>query len=153
MQTEVKNKQALGVNGVIAEANGEFLATIGGVLVADTTIGKPVGFGTGENEFINTGLTADKFVGFVTRTNFISSDNTPIEAYKGGDSVIVITQGNLYVKTPAIATQGQYVNCSADGVISFSDSATAPSGSFATGWRVKVGGAVGEVIEITTALK
>lgn len=153
MQTEIHNKQALGVNGTFAEGLSEYSATIGGVLVADTAIGKPVGFGTSENEFINTGLTDINFVGFVTRTNYINSELVPTENYKSGDSVIVATKGNLFITTQQEATQGQYVNCAANGAISFSDNATAPSGSFATGWRVKVGGAVGEVIEITTGFK
>lgn len=152
MQKEVKNIQALGVNGVIAEAQGEYLATIGGVLVADTAIGKAVGFGENESEFINTGLTADKFVGFVTRNNYIDSSETPTEIYKQGVSVIVITKGNLYLRAEADAKQGQYVLCKADGTISFSDT-NSGSGLFATGWRVKIGGTNGETIEITTALK
>lgn len=149
MQTQIHNKQALGVNGVISKAETQYLATIQGVLMQDTLIGAPVAFGTNENELVNTGITADNFVGFVVRDGFINSCETPTQTYKKGDTATIITKGNLFITAPADATQGQYVNVASGGGLSFSDSAGATS----CGWRVATGGASGEVIEITTTLK
>ena len=149
MQTQIHTKQALGVNGTISKAETQFLATIQGVLMQDTQIGTPVAFGTNENELVNTGITADNFVGFVVRDGFINSCETPTQTYKKGDTATIITKGSLFITAPADATQGQYVNVASGGALSFSDSAGATS----CGWRVATGGASGEVIEITTTLK
>lgn len=149
MQTQIHNKQALGVNGVISKAETQYLATIQGVLMQDTQIGSAVAFGTNENELINTGITADNFVGFVVRDGFINSCETPTQTYKKGDTATIITKGSLFITAPADATQGQYVNVAANGAITFGDTSAATS----YGWRVATGGASGEVIEITTTLK
>lgn len=148
MQTEIFTKQALGVNGVISKAETQYLATIQGVLMQDTQIGKAVAFGEQEGELVTTGITADNFVGFVVRDGFINSCETPTEIYKQGDTATIITKGSLFITAPADAKQGQYVNIASDGALTFSDSAGATS----YGWRVSTGGASGEVIEITTQL-
>lgn len=148
MQTEIYNKQALGVNGVISKAETQYLATIQGVLMQDTQIGKAVAFGEQEGELVTTGITADNFVGFVVRDGFINSCETPTEIYKQGDTATIITKGSLFITAPADAKQGQYVSVASNGDLSFSDSAVATS----YGWRVSTGGTSGEVIEITTQL-
>ena len=148
MQTEINKKQAVGVNGVISKAETRYLATIQGVLMQDTQIGKAVAFGTNENELVTTGITADNFVGFVVRDGFINSCETPTEIYKKGDTATIITKGSLFITAPADAKQGQYVNIASGGALTFSNSAGATS----YGWRVATGGASGEVIEITTQL-
>lgn len=149
MQTTIYNKQSIGINGTISKAETQLLATIQGVLMQDTQIGTPVAFGTNENELVNTGITADNFVGFVVRDGFINTENVPTETYKQGDTATIITKGSLFITAPADAAQGQFVNVASGGVLSFSDSAGATS----CGWRVATGGASGEVIEITTTLK
>lgn len=149
MQTTIYNKQSIGINGTISKAETQYLATIQGVLMQDTQIGSAVAFGTNENELVNTGITADNFVGFVVRDGFINTENVPTQTYKQGDTATIITKGSLFITAPANATQGQYVNVASGGVLSFSDSAGATS----CGWRVATGGASGEVIEITTILK
>lgn len=149
MQTTIYNKQSIGVNGTISKAETQYLATIQGVLMQDTQIGKAVAFGTNENELVTTGITADNFVGFVVRDGFINTENVPTQTYKQGDTATIITKGNLFITAPADATQGQYVNVASGGALTFSDSAGATS----CGWRVATGGASGEVIEITTILK
>lgn len=146
MQTEIYKNQSLGVNGDISKAETQYLATIQGVLMQNTAVGSAVGFGTNEGEFVNTGITAAKFVGFVVRDGFINSENTPIDEYKKGDTATIITKGSLFITATADAKQGQYVNIAANGALTFADSAGATS----YGWRVSVGGANGEVIEITT---
>ena len=149
MQTQIHTKQSLGINGQISKAETQLLATIQGVLMQDTQIGSAVAFGTNENEFINTGITADNFVGFVVRDGFINSCETPTQAYKKGDTATIITKGSLFIAAPANAKQGQYVNVASGGALTFSDSAGATS----CGWRVSIGGASGAVIEITTTLE
>ena len=148
MQTQIHNKQALGINGQISKAETQLLATIQGVLMQDTQIGTPVAFGTNENELINTGITAANFVGFVVRDGFINSCETPTQTYKQGDTVTVLTKGSLFITAPTDAKQGQYVNIASNGAITFTNS----SGEL-TPFRVVTGGASGEVIEITTILK
>ena len=148
MQTEIYNKQALGINGVISKAETQYLATIQGVLMQDTQIGKAVAFGEQEGELVMTGITADNFVGFVVRDGFINSCETPTEIYKQGDTATIITKGSLFITAPADAKQGQYVNIASNGAITFTNA----SGEL-TPFRVVTGGLQGEVIEITTILK
>ena len=148
MQTEIYNKQALGINGVISKAETQYLATIQVVLMQDTQIGKAVAFGEQEGELVMTGITADNFVGFVVRDGFINSCETPTEIYKQGDTATIITKGSLFITAPAAAKQGQYVNIASNGAITFTNA----SGEL-TPFRVVTGGLQGEVIEITTILK
>ena len=148
MQTEIYNKQALGINGVISKAETQYLATIQGVLMQDTQIGKAVAFGEQEGELVMTGITADNFVGFVVRDGFINSCETPTEIYKQGDTATIITKGSLFITAPADAKQGQFISVASNGDLSFSDS----PGATSYGWRVSIGGTSGEVIEITTQL-
>ena len=149
LQTEIYTKQGLGSVGQISKSEHAFLSTTSGVAVNDIAIGSPVAFGTNQGEITNANLTADNFLGFCVKDRLINSiDETDI--YPQGSNVTAITQGSVFIKAPAQATQGQAVNVNGNGVVSFG---TAGSGAFATGWRVSVGGEINEVIEITTTYK
>ena len=146
MQTTIYKEQALGVNGVISKAESQYLATFQGVLMADTAIGSAVGFGTDEGEVVNSDLTADNFIGFVVRDEFINSCVTPTEIYKAGRTATIITKGSLYIKSPIALTQGEAVKIGADGVI-------ASGGAITTGWRVETGCEADGIAIITTQFK
>lgn len=146
MQTEIYIKQALGINGVISKAESQYLATIQGVLMADTQIGYGVGFGEQQGELVNEDITADNFVGFVVRDGYVNSCETPTETYKQGDTVTVITKGSLFIKSEIALSQGDSVTIDATGKI-------VSGGAIETGWRVAIGCEANGVAEITTQLK
>lgn len=149
LQNEIYSKQALGNAGQISKAEHAFLATQTGVAVNDIKVGSAVGIGTNQGEITNTNLTADNFLGFCVKDRLINAVSDT-DIYPSGSNVTAITKGSIYIKAPATATQGQAVNITSAGVVSFG---TVGSGAFDTGWRVSVGGASGDVIEITTTYK
>lgn len=149
LQTEIYTKQGLGSVGQISKAEHSFLSTTTGVATEDIAIGSAVGIGAKQGEFIKSGLTSDNFLGFCVKDRLINSvDETDI--YPKGTNITAVTQGSIYIKAPTQAIQGEVVNVTPQGVISFG---AAASGAFATGWRVSVGGEANEVIEITTTYK
>lgn len=151
MQTTIYKEQALGVNGVISKAETQYLATIQGVLLRDAKVGDMVFFGAEEGtiDTVSRVNALSEFVGFIVRDGYVASCETPTETYKAGDTVTVITKGSLFLKVREgkDSLQGNYLNFNQS--TNDYDIGTEKNANF-LGWRVAVGGAEGEVMEITT---
>ena len=142
LQTQVLATQALGSAGQIYKAEHSFLNTVERVPTTDVTVGTFVQAGTLENEVIQASgvaITAG-IVGVVVKNDLVNSlTNTAV--YPKGKPVTIVQEGNIFISTSLIATQGDYVFLkTADGTLAFASTPTLADHTY-TGFRVDIGNA------------
>ena len=142
LQTQVLATQALGSAGQIYKAEHSFLNTVERVTTTDVTVGTFVQAGTLENEVIQASgvaITAG-IVGVVDKNDLVNSlTNTAV--IPKGNNVTVLTEGNIFIGTNLVATQGDYVFLkTADGTLAFASTPTLADHTY-TGFRVDIGNA------------
>lgn len=118
-------------------------------------VGQFVWAGTAQGLVMNsTSVATDKPLGLVERLidhfNYdVLSDGTMLIAE--GQTVTVVTEGDMYAVSSTAATYGQKVYANTkDGSISTNSTGQTVSNSVESNWWVKKGGAAGEVIIIGT---
>lgn len=154
LQTQVLGTQALGSAGQIYKSEHSFFNPVERVAISDVTVGTFVQAGTLENEVIGasgSAITAS-IVGVVVKNQLTNSiGNTDV--IPKGNNITVLTEGNIFIETSAIATQGDYVFLkTADGTLAFASTPTLADHTY-TGFRVDIGNgtATAGIIGITSS--
>ena len=154
LQSKVLKTMPIGSAGKIYKSEHSFLNTVERLPISDVTVGAFVQKGTLENEVTEaTGqaITAD-IIGVVVKNELINS-LTDTAVYPKGKPVTIVTEGNIFIATSAIAVQGQYVFLkTADGTLAFGNTATLADHTY-TGFRVDIGNATAAagIIGITSS--
>ena len=151
LQSKVLSTMPIGSAGKIYKSE---LNTVERLPISDVTVGAFVQKGTLENEVTEASgkaITAG-IIGVVVKNELINS-LTDTAVYPKGKPVTVLTEGNIFIATSAIATQGQYVFLkTADGTLAFGNTATLADHTY-TGFRVDIGNATAAagIIGITSS--
>ena len=154
LQTQVLATQALGSAGQIYKSEHSFLNTVERVAISDVAVGTFVQAGTLEGEVISANgvaITAD-IVGVVVKNQLRNSIGDTAVIPKG-NNVTVLTEGNIFIATDALAVQGDYVFLkTADGALAFASTPTLADHTY-TGFRVDIGNgtATAGIIGITSS--
>ena len=154
LQSKVLQTMPAGVRGEIYKAEHSFLNTVVRVPIDDVIVGYFVQKGTLENEVTEVSgkaITAD-IIGVVVKNELINS-LTDTAVYPKGKPVTVLSEGNIFIATSAIAVQGQYVFLkTADGTLAFGNTATLADHTY-TGFRVDIGNstATAGIVGITSS--
>ncbi len=154
LQSQVLKTQALGSPGQIYKAEHSFLNTVERVAIDDVVVGTFVQAGTLENEV--TGASGEAIttpiIGVVVK-NQLRNSTSDTDVIPKGNNITVLTEGNIFIATDAIATQGDYVFLkTADGDLAFASTPTLANHTY-TGFRVDIGNATATagVIGITSS--
>lgn len=154
LQSTVLQTMPVGVAGEIYKAEHSFLNTVVRVPTDDVTVGTFVQKGTLENEVIQASGEAitGAIIGVVVKNELINSISDT-NVYPKGKPVTVLQEGNIFIETSAIATQGDYVFLkTADGELAFASTPTLADHTY-TGFRVDIGNATATsgIIGITSS--
>ncbi len=154
LQSQVLGTQALGSAGQIYKSEHSFLNTVERVAISDVTVGTFVQAGTLENEVIAASGDAitTGIIGVVVK-NQLRNSIGDTDVVPEGNNVTVLTEGNIFIETSAIAAQGDYVFLkTADGTLAFAATATLADHTY-TGFRVDIGNgtATAGIIGITSS--
>lgn len=156
LQKSVNAKQPLGFAGQVAKAIHSNFQTLSCVAVDDNVrIGEFVQSTDQEGQVKGVGqaITGTRIAGLVIFENFQNGEGDSNVVNKG-DNVTLLTTGSAYIRTSAVAKQGQAVLIKvADGSLVFNDTKTLADHLY-TGFVVEKGNstATDGIVLITTAM-
>lgn len=142
LQAQVLPTQALGSAGVIYKSEHSFLNTVQRVAIAAITVGTFVQANAVANEAkpASGAAITGNIMGIAVKNDLVNSiGNTAL--IPSGNNFTVLTDGNIFIETSLVATQGQYVFLKTDdGTLAFGNSATLGGYTY-TGFMVDIGNA------------